>query len=55
MSEKRSGIAQWAVSTSEGNRVIDSTRKLGEQTVFYGNALAATPTPCAGTPPRCCD
>ncbi|BBZ77728.1 ABC transporter permease [Mycolicibacterium anyangense] len=43
MSEKRSGIAQWAVSTSEGNRVIDSTRKLGEQTVFYGNALAATP------------
>ncbi|WP_407664624.1 ABC transporter permease [Mycolicibacterium anyangense] len=31
------------MSTSEGNRVIDSTRKLGEQTVFYGNALAATP------------
>ena len=27
---------------SPGERVIDSTRRLGEQTAFYGNALAAT-------------
>lgn len=31
------------MSTEEtGNRVIASTRRLGEQTAFYGNALAAT-------------
>ena len=26
-----------------GNRAVDATRKLGEQTAFYGNALASTP------------
>ena len=31
------------MSETNGNRMVDSTRKLGEQTAFYGNALAATP------------
>ena len=29
--------------SDDANRVVDATRKLGEQTAFYGNALAATP------------
>ncbi|MDT5068355.1 MAG: phospholipid/cholesterol/gamma-HCH transport system permease protein, partial [Mycobacterium sp.] len=30
------------MSVSE-TRLVDGTRRLGEQTAFYGNALAATP------------
>jgi len=41
VSKKRSGIAQPS-SEETGNRVVDSSRKLGEQTAFYGNALVAT-------------
>ena len=35
-------------------QVVDATRKLGEQTAFYGNALAATADAVRRYPARCC-
>ena len=35
--------AQTRSEAGPAQRLVDATRKLGEQTAFYGNALAATP------------
>lgn len=42
----------WLVTA--GPRLVDATRKLGEQTAFYGRSLAATGDAVRRYPGNCC-